>query len=110
MPVQRKAEVIRNDAMTIVVHSNQVEPTTFDRDFDAGCVRINAILDEFFDNLSRPFDNLAGSDVTNGQLIQLEDAGLLNQGFHLDCVPRGLVEGLRLPWETGHLGPLLVGV
>jgi hypothetical protein len=72
--VEGEAEVLWEDAVTIVLHANHVEPTAFDAYLNAGGAGIDAVLDQFLHDLSRPFNNLAGSDVPNRQLVELNDA------------------------------------
>ena len=67
-------QVVGRDARAIVLHDDALDAAVLDHCPDGTRARVEAVLDQFLDDGSRPFDDFAGGDLVGDKLGKLVDA------------------------------------
>jgi len=65
VPRERKRQLLRLDAATVIAHPHETQAPALDVDLDAGRARIEAVLDELLDEGRRTLDHLARGDLVD---------------------------------------------
>ncbi len=65
VPADRHRQLLGADAVAVIAHADQAHAALLDIDFDAARARIEAVLDELFDDRGGPLDHFAGGDLVD---------------------------------------------
>ena len=74
--VHRQHEVVGVNAPPVVADTDEVEAAALDGHVDVARACVQAVLEQFFHNLSRPLDDLTGRNVSDGEVIELLNSAL----------------------------------
>ena len=74
MPAERQLQIVGMDTLAVVGHVNALDAALLDLDADATRLRIETVLEQFFDDRRRAFHHLAGGYLVRHQGVQLPDS------------------------------------
>ena len=69
VPLQAQKRVIAAHAAAVICHPDQLPPAPFDLDRDISSARVDAILDQLFNDRRGILDHLAGRDLIDGLVV-----------------------------------------